>query len=372
MSRSYKLSELGKNFLVEPSGTQLTDEEIELLSRLQPKALMFRTRNFLVGADYKVWLDAYKRLLSQCRQILPYERLMIAIDYEGGRVIRPPSPITRFPYAGQWASSVAAVAEAMAEELKSIGVNVNFAPVADINSNPENPVINERAFGSTAKYVSKAALEFARALQDNGVAPCAKHFPGHGDTKIDSHYGAPILDLTLDELRRRELLPFQALIDAGVLMVMTAHILFPKIDPQYNATMSRKLLNDLLREEMGFKGVVIADALGMAAAADKMTSSETVAQAVNAGLDIFLTAGDNVTIIDAVNMAEHLRQALEKGEVSESTLTKSQERIDNLIDNLPQHSVVELNAEIFARHQALSDRLAAPASTFNLSLPGFE
>jgi beta-N-acetylhexosaminidase len=369
-----RLSRFGKNFLIEPSGTELTSDEQKLLERLRPSAIMFRKRNFLQNSDYKTWLRAYERLLAQCREVLQHDSLMIAIDHEGGRVVRPPDPITKFPYAARWGSAVEDVAEAMAIELKSIGVNVNFAPVADIHSNPENPVINERAFGRTSDEVSHAAIRFACNLQAHGVAPCAKHFPGHGDTKIDSHWGVPALNLTLEELRCRELVPFQSLVNVNVPIVMTAHILFPKIDPDNKATLSRKFLNDILREEMGFLGVIIADALGMAPTASILQQRETVVKAINAGLDIFLVAGDNVSIADAVKMAELLHEALENGEISERALQSSQQRIDAFINKLPQHPVMELSADVFERHHALAERLHAcsPWSGFQLSLPGFE
>lgn len=368
-------SRFGKNFLVEPSGTKLADEELRLLEWLQPSAIMLRKRNFLEGVDYSEWLTAYETLLSQCRQVIEHESLIVSIDHEGGRVIRPPEPITRFPYAARWGDSSAAVATAMSEELRSLGVNVNFAPVADIHSNPENPVINERAFGRTPEDVSRRAVEFALALQNGGIAPCAKHFPGHGDTKVDSHWQLPVVDLSLQELRNRELRPFQALIDAGVQMIMTAHIVFPQIDAENKATVSRKILNDILREEMGFKGVVIADALGMAAAVDTLTQRQTVAKAINAGLDIFLVAGDGVGISDAVNMAKLMEEAVAYGEVEPSVIEASQHRVDSFCKLLPQYSVQALSSEVLEQNRLLSEKLSQSqlwSSEFDLSLPGFE
>lgn len=365
----------GKNFLVEPSGTKLADEELRLLEWLQPSAIMLRKRNFLEGADYSEWLTAYETLLSQCRQVIEHESLIVSIDHEGGRVIRPPEPITRFPYAARWGDSSAAVATAMSEELRSLGVNVNFAPVADIHSNPENPVINERAFGRTPEDVSRRAVEFALALQNGGIAPCAKHFPGHGDTKVDSHWELPVVDLSLQELRNRELRPFQALIDAGVQMIMTAHIVFPQIDAENKATVSRKILIDILREEMGFKGVVIADALGMAAAVDTLTQRQTVAKAINAGLDIFLVAGDGVGISDAVNMAKLMEEAVAYGEVEPSVIEASQHRVDSFCKLLPQYSVQALSSEVLEQNRLLCEKLSQSqlwSSEFTLSLPGFE
>ncbi len=369
-----ELSSFGKMFLVEPSGTLLTDEEQRWLAQLQPQAIMFRKRNFLLDAEYPTWLEAYTKLLSQFRRVLRHERLIVTLDHEGGRVIRPPEPITRFPYAARWAASTGEVARAMAVELKSLGVNVNFAPVADIHSNPDNPVINERAFGRTPEEVTKAAVQFAQTLQANGVAPCAKHFPGHGDTRTDSHYRVPVLELTLDELKRRELMPFQALIDAGVQMMMTSHILFPKLDSENVATLSHAILKDLLRSQMGFKGVIIADALGMHSIVGDLHQRETVVKAVNAGLDIFLVAGDTVTIGDALTMAKLLQEAFKRGEVTEETLRAAGKRIDKFAGALPQYPVTQVDTATLEQHHALAALLEAqsPWSGFELVLPAFE
>ena len=367
------ISPLGKHFLVEVAGTSITDNEKRLLERLQPSAIMLRKRNFLPDVSYEIWLDAYKKLIEQFREILPRE-LIISIDHEGGRVIRPPEPITHFPYAAHWGDAVSQVAKAMAVELKSLGVNVNFAPVADIHSNANNPVINERAFGTTANVVSKSAVEFARTLKTNGVMPCAKHFPGHGNTKTDSHFGVPSLDLTIDELRERELVPFKALIDSGIEMIMTAHILFPKIDADNVATLSKIILDDLLRQEMGFNGVVIADALGMAGIAKNINEKENIVKAIKAGLDIFLVAGDNVTIENAIKMAELLDEALSSGQISQGQLEASKKRIDKLLSSLPQYDVVEIDKAVLLEHHELAKKLSTntDSSKFELNLPGFD
>ncbi len=367
------ISRFGKQFLVEVTGTAISDNEKRILERLQPTAIMLRKRNFLQNTDYETWLEAYKKLIAQFSQILP-EKLIISRDHEGRRVIRPPDPITRFPYAAYCPDSISAVAKAMAIELKSLAINVNFAPAADIHSNPQNPVIGDRAFGSSASVVSKAACEFARTIKANGIIPCAKHFPGHGDTKTDSHFAVPVLELSLDELRQRELLPFQALIDEGIPMIMTAHILFPKIDPENTATLSKKILHDLLRKEMGFNGVVIADALGMAAISKKTSEKESVVKAVKAGLDIFLVAGDNVTIEHALKMAELLEEALSKGEITQEILDISQARIDKFISSLPQYKVSPLDMNVFAEHHKLAEQLSLKAakSDFKMNVPGFD
>jgi beta-N-acetylhexosaminidase len=211
-------------------------------------------------------------------------------------------------------------------------------------------------------------------MKANGIASCAKHFPGHGDTKTDSHFDVPVLDLSLDELKKRELIPFQALINEGIEMIMTAHILFPKIDPANTATLSKAILHDLLRKEMGFKGVVIADALGMAAISKNISEKESVIKAINAGLDIFLVAGDNVTINSAIKMAEMLGEAVEKGELIEEVLQESAKRIDKFIKALPQHDVSKLDTKILSKHHKIAKEIekAKTSNEFELNLPGFD
>jgi beta-N-acetylhexosaminidase len=366
------ISKFGKHFLIEIAGTSINDDEKRLLDKLQPSAIMLRKRNFLQDVPYEIWLEEYKRLIDQFTEILGAD-LIISIDHEGGRVIRPPDPITKFPYAAHWEGVVAQVAKAMAVELKSLAINVNFAPVADIHSNPDNPVINERAFGTSVEQATNAALEFAGVLQKNGIAACAKHFPGHGDTKTDSHFGLPTLELSLDELRDRELVPFEALVDAGIQMIMTAHILFPKIDPDNPATLSKIILNDLLRKEMSFNGVIIADALGMAAMSKNTSEQESLVRAMNAGLDIFLVAGDNVNIDTAVKMAELLGDAVKKDLISDETISLSRARISNFIEYLPQYDVRQLSTDELTLHHALAEKLAKnDMDKFDLNLPGFD
>ncbi len=367
------ISHVGKHFLIEVAGIAITDNEKRSLERLQPAAIMLRKRNFIQDVDYETWLEGYRKLIAQFRDILPKE-LIISIDHEGGRVIRPPAPITKFPYAIHWSQSVNEVAQAMAIELKSLAINVNFAPVADIHSNANNPVINERAFGTTPSKVSKATIEFVRTMRVNGIASCAKHFPGHGDTETDSHFGVPMLDLSLEELRKRELIPFQALINEGIEMIMTAHILLPKIDPENTATLSKTILHDLLREEMGFKGVVIADALGMAAISKNISEQESLVKAIKAGLDIFLVAGDNVTIDNAIEMAEMLVKAAKKGDISEEVLAQSEKRIDKFISTLPQYDVSKLDAKLLSNNHKMAEKLekVKTANEFELNLPGFD
>lgn len=367
--------DIGLHFIIEPEGTELTSEEARKLALLKPAGVMFRKRNFIQDAPYDVWLPAYRNLVRQITDITERDTIIISIDHEGGRVVRPPEPVTRFPYAAHWGERAAGVGEAMGIELRSLGINVSFAPVADIASNPENPVINERAFGRTVDEVERGVLPFAKALEGEQVKACAKHFPGHGDTTTDSHWSLPVLSHTLDEMRNRELLPFKALIDWGIQAIMTAHVVFPALDKNNPATLSPMLLTKILREELQFNGVTIADALGMEAIRPLLSDKETSARAISAGLDIFLVVGDSVNLDDALFLAKSLEEKSRGNRALLKSMSESQARVNSFLESLSRNKVTRLSDQLFEKHAALAAELAqkdAWGGTFALNLPGFE
>jgi beta-N-acetylhexosaminidase len=222
--------------------------------------------------------------------------LLVAIDQEGGRVQRLRDPWTEWPSMRRVAERddpevTAALAAALARELRDLGIALDFAPVVDVDTNPANPVIGDRSFGRTPEQVARHARAFILALQAGGVAACAKHFPGHGDTAQDSHHELPRLDHDLARLRAVELPPFRAAIEAGVASVMTAHVLLPRLDAERPATLSPAALR-LLREELGYDGVVFSDDLEMRAVADRFPIRERVLGPLRAGVDALLVCSD--------------------------------------------------------------------------------
>jgi beta-N-acetylhexosaminidase len=218
--------------------------------------------------------------------------LCVAIDQEGGRVQRLRAPWTEWPpmrRLGERGSidETRAVARALGRELCDLRIDLDFAPVVDVDTNPDNPVIGDRSFSRDPGEVARHAAAFVEALQSEGVAACAKHFPGHGDTSVDSHVELPRLDHDLERLRRSELPPFQAAAAAGVASVMTAHVLVPQLQPQLPATLAREII-DLLRGEIGFDGLVFGDDFEMAAIADHFTPEFATRAALEAGVDALL------------------------------------------------------------------------------------
>ena len=228
---SSEISSVGDHFMIGlRPGAVLDSRDRELLQDLRPTGVILFKSNFRHDLPYAGWLDSHEALIQSIREACGRERLFVAIDHEGGRVCRTPPPITRFAYAARWAATAEKVGEVMGRELASLGINLNFAPVLDINSNPQNPVIGERAFGANAEAVIAAALPFFKSLERQGVRACGKHFPGHGDTKVDSHQALPVLDLDEAALEARELRPFRAAVASGIGMIMTSHILIPAIE----------------------------------------------------------------------------------------------------------------------------------------------
>jgi beta-glucosidase len=257
--------------------------------------------------------------------------LLIAADVEEGVGQRFsgatwfPPPMALAAIARQNLPQAVALAEQMgavtAQEALAIGINWVLAPVVDVNNNPQNPVINVRAFGETAAVVSQLAIAFLRGAQQHPVLTAAKHFPGHGDTDTDSHLDLPVLQHAADRLAAIELPPFQAAITAGVDAVMSAHLLIPSADATYPATLSHRILTQGLRQRLGFSGLIVTDALVMGAIADRYGVNEAPVLAVEAGADILLMPPDPEGAIRAVC------RAVETGRITPERIRASVERI---------------------------------------------
>jgi beta-N-acetylhexosaminidase len=236
-------------------------------------------------------------LVTSLRAAAPADLpLVVAADQEGGLVQRVRAPATEWPpmmtvaAAGDTALS-REVGRALGDELRLFGIGWDFAPVLDVHTNPANPVIGNRAFGTTAADVVAHALAFWEGLRAAGVLGCGKHFPGHGDTQLDSHHDLPLVRHDQARLRAVELAPFAAAIAAGAEALMTAHVVYPAFDPDRPATLSPRIAIDLLRDELGFTGLLVSDDLGMRAVADRWPVEEIVRQGVLAGVDHFILRG---------------------------------------------------------------------------------
>ncbi|MCP1185502.1 beta-N-acetylhexosaminidase [Paenibacillus sp. 1781tsa1] len=257
--------------------------------------------------------------------------LMISVDQEGGMVARiDKEGMTQVP--GNMALGATGnpeytleCAQILGRELKSIGIDMNLAPVVDVNNNPLNPVIGVRSYGEHAESVAAHGVAAITGYQSQGIAATAKHFPGHGDTAVDSHLGMVTVPHDRNRLEQMELLPFRRAIEAGVDAIMTAHVMFPSIEPEpIPATLSRKVLTGLLREEMGFKGIIITDCLEMHAISKPYGVAEAAIRAVEAGADLILVSH---TLQDQVAAVEAIVQAVRTGRITEDIINKALERI---------------------------------------------
>jgi beta-N-acetylhexosaminidase len=346
------IAAVGEHFLLglRPSPT-LEARDRALLAELRPAGVVLFKSNFRHDLPYLDWLPIYARLVEEVRAAIGRERILIAIDHEGGRVCRTPAPLTRFSYASHWAAQASAVGRAMGTELASLGVNLSFAPVLDVHSNPANPIIGLRAFGETPERVIEAALPFMVALQAEGVLACGKHFPGHGDTDRDSHLELPVLRQDLAALRARELKPFQAAIHAGIPMLMTAHILLPAIDPQEPATLSTRINRTLLREQLDFRGVIVTDDLGMHAVSQRFEDPAAAVQVLAAGADLLMVCSHFTDTDRSRGFARSLLTAERSGALAPEALALSRRRIQSLLARARQGSVTQLPDPVFQSHR---------------------
>lgn len=254
--------------------------------------------------------------------------LFIAVDEEGGRVSRLPSSMEKGPTALSLGETdpVYTMREAMrnGKNLTSLGFNLNFAPSADVYSNPENTVIGDRAFGKDPQTAAIYSNAYFCGLKEAGIMASAKHFPGHGDTTVDSHFGLPRVEKSIEELKAYELIPFDLLIKNNVDMIMMSHILVEKIDPNNPASLSYKLVTELLREDMGYEGVIITDDMTMEAISDMYSPSEAAVQSVLAGCDIILSTH---SLSNQIQIIEGLVEAVNNNTIPMERIDESVRRI---------------------------------------------
>jgi beta-N-acetylhexosaminidase len=257
----------------------------------------YHVGGFILFKDNIDSADQTLRLLNQLKESNADDPdsvpLWLSVDQEGGKVSRMPAEFAKFPTARQIAGNgdtgyTRAVGQALGAELGSLGFNMDFAPVLDINSNPSNPVIGDRAFGSDADTVSAHGLAMMDGISSQGIASVAKHFPGHGDTSVDSHKNLPVVDKSLKELLGFELLPFQEAISNDVDAIMVGHLLMTKLDNEHPASISKAVITDVLRGQLDYDGVVITDDMTMKGLTGGHDIGDAAVDAILAGGDILL------------------------------------------------------------------------------------
>lgn len=329
-----KARKIGQLLMAGFDGTTPPKEIQELITQHAIGGVILFSRNIKNPTQVAKLTESLQKLSAEAP-------LFVAVDQEGGRVSRLPPPFTQFPPARLLGlcDSVPltySLAEAMAKELLAVGINMNFAPVLDVDTNPKNPVIGDRSFGSSPTLVSKLGLAMIVGMTDQGVIPCGKHFPGHGDTSADSHETLPLVNLKADRLSNIELKPFIHTIENRLACVMTAHVVYSHLDDKNPASLSKKIITGLLRKTLNFDGIVVTDDLEMKGITEHFSVPEAAVKAVQAGSDLILVCH---SYEEQMATLEALVHAVEKNVISEARLNESLNRVLRLKESflLPRH-----------------------------------
>jgi beta-N-acetylhexosaminidase len=316
---------LGQLFIFGFDGLSVNADARRLLTRELAAGVILFARN-IASLEQVVELN-HEIMNLRTSEFAP----LISVDQEGGRVARLKNICTPIPDMRQIGTLSQRqpdlpyrLGAMMAREMVALGFHLDFAPILDVDTNPSNPIIGDRSFATDAHAVARIGAAFINGMQDAGLAACAKHFPGHGDTEIDSHLDLPILLHDQNRIKSVELVPFKASIKAGVASMMTAHILIPKLDIEFPATLSKPILQNLLREELKFNGVIFSDDLEMKAVADRYAMKEMIRLGLLAGVDAFLVCKEVSKIDEAIAA---LRDLVTSGEVPLSRVQEALKRV---------------------------------------------
>ena len=313
---------IGQMIITGFNGSEYNDDMDRLINEYKVGGVILFARNI---EDSNQMIDL-TRALQENNNNLP---LFISIDEEGGRVSRLPDDVEKFPSAftiGLINDQQTAYenGKEIGYTLKRLGINLDYAPVLDIYSNENNTVIGDRAFSTEESIVSTMGIATMEGIEDSDIIPVVKHFPGHGDTEVDSHYGLPIVYKTLEELRNFEFIPFVKAIESGCDVIMVSHIILNEVDSSNPASLSKIVISDLLRKDMGFDKVVIIDDMSMGAITSIMSIEEACIKSIEAGCDILLLGNAYEEIEQVINS---IKLKLYNGEISEEQINKSVKRI---------------------------------------------
>ncbi len=313
-------------------GQTLDSATRDFLTEIRPNGVILFSRNI----ESPEQIAQLNHDLQDFALKMGLDPLFISVDQEGGRVRRLREPFSKFPPSWEMAQSaspdvsVRDFARQTATELRMAGFNLDFVPVLDVVDEMvdlRSTVIGDRSFGSAPEKVGHLGNIVINEMRSQGVIPCAKHFPGHGATTVDSHFDLPVDGRTLQDLDSRDLIPFKQAVQNQIEMIMTAHVLFPKLDSDCPATMSRRILYKLLRKRMGFEGVIITDDLDMGAVSKSYPTETCVIESFNAGADILLICNSGKKALDALCS---LRGAIIDGRIEARRVSISINRIQSL------------------------------------------
>lgn len=321
-------SDVGKLVMIGFEGSESTPELRSFIKDEGIGGIILFRRNIVSQAQTK-------RLVERLKDEVDGE-LLVAIDQEGGRVQRLPDSFGIFPSMAEVAKMATErddagaayeAGERIAHALRPIGIGWDFAPVLDVSTNPFNPIIGDRAFSEDPDFVGELGVQFIRGLMEGGVVACGKHFPGHGDTDIDSHVELPTLPHTRKRFEVCEWKPFRTAIKAGLPSIMTGHLMAPHLDPELPASISPTITTDILRGELGFKGVIVTDDLVMAGIADYMPVSEAAVASIAAGADMIIISQDPAKQRESLDA---LKKAADNGTLSQEHISASIKRLSKI------------------------------------------
>lgn len=313
---------IGQMILAGFDGTEVNEELNELIQDNKVGGVILFKRNIETSFQAKELIKSVKELNKD----IP---LFISVDEEGGRVTRLPEDEVKFPSSSTIGSEndkeyAYNNGRKLGNVLTSYGINMDHAPVLDIYSNPKNTVIGDRAFGSDKKIVSTMGISTMKGLQDENIIPTVKHFPGHGDTELDSHFGLPIVNKTLEELKKFEFVPFKKAIKNGCDVVMVSHIVLSKVDIKNPSSISKTVISEVLRGDLGFDKVVITDDMNMSAITKTTSVEKASVESIKAGSDIILI-GSGVNSVKSV--IEEIKLGIKTGDITQERIDESVYRI---------------------------------------------
>mgnify|MGYP000870743181 FL=1 len=340
---------IGQLLIVGIDGYNIDEKTIKMIQKYHIGGFILFNRN-IQDANQTISLINSLKETNESNDI----SLFISLDEEGGRVTRLPHEFIKTPSSKKIGKKddeifTYEIGKTIGRNVKSLGFNLDFAPVLDIFSNPNNTVIGDRAFGTNPKIVWKHGIQLMNGIKSENIIPVIKHFPGHGDTTVDSHEDLPFIDKNLGQIENFELIPFKKAIEKGAEVIMVSHIMLPNIDEANPATLSEKIINNILREELGFDGVIITDDMTMGAIVKNYDIGDASVKSLKAGSDIILVCHDYENYIKVINA---IKDAVDNGEISLDCINQKVYRIlklkekynieDRRIDSI---DVEELNKE---------------------------
>lgn len=341
----------------------LSDELIVFLQEYRPVGIHFGKNAFLTNADYNVWLSAFRELRDAIRHAIGRDRIIWALDHEGGRVVRTPPPITRFPYPMNWQSMSHLVGYAMGMELESLGINLLFGPSLDSPIDAQSGVIGPRAFACNPADVIKHSQSFLASLKTHGIQAAVKHFPGHGGTSCDSHFDLPSLDMTYNELASRDMLPFTQAQANGTDCVMFAHILFRSIDAKHPASLSHIFHQQILRGKLNFDGVTITDDLDMKSIAENYSAADIAKSVIENEINFMIF---NHSIDHAARVMDKLAKIIPEQANKSATISH---RSSTFIHQLADNDITQLPASKLLDHESLARQIG---ESYQVSIRDFD